>query len=296
MVYSIIDDAGSDGIWTQTVIRRLQMHENVFKAAIKHLIQKKLVAPFKSVEHPTKKMLIKASLRPSDKVTGGPWFTDQNLDEAFIEALQAVIYDFIKGKSTYRRGSGVTQRQAPKKGVVRGGVVGGKKRPAEQISGDGAPAGAGPGAPVAPAKEPTAARKEALLHMPAGYLDYPTVKDIAKVLSKTNITKTVLSEEDVLKLLNVLIADDLVEQVRLPGSKRAYRIVRPTKQSLEGWAVRQGTASLAPAAQDVDVGPDTYRNGFTDVPCGKCPVFDLCEPGGPVGPNNCEYFQTWLGN
>lgn len=274
MVYSVIDDAGSDGIWSQTIIRRLQMHENVFKAAIKHLIQKKLVSPFKSVQHPTKKMFIKASLRPSDKATGGPWFTDQNLDEAFIEALHAVIYDFIKAKSTYRRGSGAG-RQAPKKGVVKGAPP--RKRAAEQMSGEGG--------------EPP--RKEVLLPMPAGYLDYPTVSDIAKVLSKTNITKTVLSEEDVQKLVGVLVADDLVELVRLPGGRRAYRIVRPTRQGLEGWAVKQGTAAVGTA--DVEVGPDAYRNGFSDVPCGKCPVFDLCEPGGPVGPNNCEYFQTWLG-
>ena len=278
MVYSVIDDAGSDGIWSQTIIRRLQMHENVFKAAIKHLIQKKLVAPFKSVQHPTKKMCIKASLRPSDKATGGPWFTDQNLDEAFIEALHAVIYDFIKGKSTYRRGSGV---KAPKKGVVKGAAP--KKRTAEQMSGGDSTAAGTAEAP----------KKDVLLPMPAGFLDYPTVSDIAKVLSKTNITKTVLSEEDVQKLVSVLVADDLVEQVRMPGGRRAYRIVRPTKQGLEGWAVKQGTAAVG--ASDVEVGPDAYRNGFSDVPCGKCPVFDLCEPGGPVGPNNCEYFQVWLG-
>ena len=289
MVYSVIDDAGSDGIWSQTIIRRLQMHENVFKAAMKHLVQKKLVAPFKSVQHPTKKMFIKASLRPADKATGGPWFTDQNLDEAFIEALHAVIYDFIKAKSTYRRGAGGPQRQAPKKGVVKGGVV--RKRTAEQMSGEG---GAAPAAPAGNAAAPAeSAKKDMLLPMPAGYLDYPTVSDIAKVLSKTNITKTVLSEEDVNKLLSVLVADDLVEQVRLPGRKKAFRIVRPTKQGLEGWAVKQGTAAVGTA--DVEVGPEAYRNGFSDVPCGKCPVFDLCEPGGPVGPNNCQYFEAWLG-
>ncbi|SPO02502.1 related to RPC34 - DNA-directed RNA polymerase III, 34 KD subunit [Cephalotrichum gorgonifer] len=288
MVYSVIDDAGSDGIWSQTILRRLQMHENVFKAAMKHLIQKKLVSPFKSVEHPTKKMYIKASLRPSDKATGGPWFTDQNLDEAFIEALHAVIYDFIKGKSTYKRGSGVTPRQAPKKGVVKGSAPVTKKRTAEQISGEG-------GAAAAAGQDAASAKKDVLLPMPAGYLDYPTSSDIAKVLSKTNITKTVLSEEDVHKLISVLIADNLVEQVRMAGGRKGFRIVRPTKQSLQGWAVKQGTSALGGGAEDVEVGPDAYHNGYTDVPCGKCPVFDLCEPGGPVGPNNCEYFQTWLG-
>lgn len=285
MVYSVIDDAGSDGIWSQTIIRRLQMHENVFKAAIKHLIQKKLVTPFKSVEHPNKKMYIKASLRPSEKATGGPWFTDQNLDEAFIDALQAVIYDFIKRQSTYRKGSGV-HRQQPRKGTIRGSAEKVKKRTADQMSTDDpSTANTKPPAPAANA----AREKEILLPMPAGYLDYPTVSDIAKILSKTNITKTVLSEEDVQKLVDVLIADDLVEEAFVTGRK-GYRIVRPTQQSLEGWAVKQGTAG-----EDIEAGPDMYRSGFSRIPCGNCPVFDLCEPGGPVAPSNCEYFQTWLG-
>ncbi|PKS08316.1 hypothetical protein jhhlp_005260 [Lomentospora prolificans] len=287
MVYSVIDDAGSDGIWSQTIIRRLQMHENVFKAAIKHLIQKKLVTPFKSVEHPNKKMYIKASLRPSEKATGGPWFTDQNLDEAFIEALQSVIYDFIKSKSTYRKGSGVTHRQKPRKGVVRGNPEKAKKRTADQMSADEPTTTTTTKTPT-PAPT-TSEEKDILLPMPAGYLDYPTVSDIAKVLSKTNITKTILSEEDVQKLIDVLIADDLIEEAFITGRK-SYRVVRPTQQGLEGWAVKQGTAG-----DDIEAGPNMYRNGFNQVPCGNCPVFDLCEPGGPVAPSNCEYFQAWLG-
>ncbi len=34
--------------------------------------------------------------------------------------------------------------------------------------------------------------------------------------------------------------------------------------------------------------------GWTQAPCGSCPVFDFCKEGGPVGPSGCEYYGDWL--
>ena len=121
MVYSLIDDAGGDGLWSQTLQRRLNMHDTVLKNALKQLQTKGLIVPFKNVEHPNKKMFIKASIQPSDRATGGPWYTDQNLDEAFIEELQRVVFDFIKRQSSYvsRHGHDSRTQKAPKKGVIK---------------------------------------------------------------------------------------------------------------------------------------------------------------------------------
>jgi len=41
-------------------------------------------------------------------------------------------------------------------------------------------------------------------------------------------------------------------------------------------------------------GMEPPGNGLTEVPCGRCPVFELCEEGGPVSPANCVYFDQWL--
>ena len=37
-------------------------------------------------------------------------------------------------------------------------------------------------------------------------------------------------------------------------------------------------------------------NGLSAVPCGRCPVFNLCEVGGPVNAEECVYFDEWLGD
>lgn len=282
MVYSLIDDAGGDGIWSQTLHRRLNMHDSVLKNALKQLQAKGLIAPFKNVEHPNKKMYIKASIRPSDRATGGPWYTDQSLDEAFIEELQRVVFDFIKRQSGYlskHGGGGGARAQAPKKGVVQGALADkGKKRGADDMARGGAPP------PKAAQRREAAA---ALLPLPAGYTGYPTVRDIARLLSSSGITNnTILSEDDVKKLVDVLVWDNLVEPVRVAG-KLGYRVARIAKQSAESWAGRDDPAGLGGR-------PEPYLSPLTEAPCGRCPVFDLCEEGGPIGPSNCEYFRRWL--
>ncbi|QPG95124.1 hypothetical protein C2857_007709 [Epichloe festucae Fl1] len=286
MVYSLIDDSGGDGIWSQTLQKRLNMHDSVLKNALKQLQTKGLIAPFKNVEHPNKKMFIKASIRPSDRATGGPWYTDQNLDEAFIEELQRVVFDFVKRQSGYlstHGGNAATRSQVPRKGVVKGGgTEKGKKRDASEMS-------KRPAKAVKMAVGATAARREAVrLPLPAGYTGYPTVRDIARLLSSSGITNnTILSEDDVKKLVDVLVWDNLIEPIKVAG-KMGYRVSRIAKQSIESWAGRDDPSGR-------DGGPEPYISPYTEAPCGKCPVFDLCEEGGPVGPSNCEYFKRWLG-
>lgn len=283
MVYSLIDDSGGDGIWSQTIQRRLNMHDSVFKNAVKHLQTKGLIAPFKNVEHPNKKMYIKASIRPSERATGGPWYTDQNLDEAFIEELQRVIFDFVKRQSGYlstHAGPG-GRSQVPRKGVLKGNVDKGTKRDAREL--DEPPSKA-----VKISTTVTLKKEAALLPLPAGYTGYPSVRDIARLLSTSGITNnTILSEEDVKKLVDVLVWDNLLEPVKIAG-RLGYRVARVAKQSTESWAGREDPTGR-------DGGPEPELSAYTEAPCGRCPVFDLCEEGGPVGPNNCEYFKTWLG-
>ncbi|KAF4939134.1 DNA-directed RNA polymerase III subunit RPC6 [Colletotrichum fructicola] len=295
MVYGAIDEAGGDGIWSKTIQHRLNMHDSVLKTAFKQLQGKGLIAPFKNVEHPNKRMFIKASMRPSERATGGPWFTDSAFDEAFIEDLQRVIFDQIKRKSTYHStgassSSSATRTAVPKKGVLKGGLENkGKKRSAGEISGgdsDDKTAAASSSSPAV--QQPPPKREPALLPLPAGFKEYPTVREIARFISQTGITTdTILGEEDVQKLIDVLVFDGLVEPVRVAG-RTGYRVCRAPRQSLQGWAGRQeGGAD--------EGGPEPHVNGFTEAPCGRCPVFELCEEGGPVSASNCVYFQRWLG-
>ncbi|AEO70571.1 uncharacterized protein THITE_2122199 [Thermothielavioides terrestris NRRL 8126] len=264
MVYSIIDEAGADGIWNRTIKNRLNMHEAVVKSCIKFLESKGYIASMKNVEHPNKKMYIKATLKPSERATGGPWFTEGELDTAFISELEGIVFEYIKTKSAYRgsqphpggsapsSSSGATK--VPKRGAVLGGETTsrGTKRAATEIStDDGTPAPAGAATSRGSGSSGHTKTRAVFLPMPAGYKHYPTVAEIAKFIHDTGITNnTTLSEADIQQLVDVLTYDGLIEP--------------------------------------------PLGNGLTEAPCGRCPVFDLCEEGAPVSPSNCVYFLQWL--
>ncbi|KAK2069181.1 hypothetical protein P8C59_003785 [Phyllachora maydis] len=314
MVYEQIDNAGPDGIWSRTIRQRLRMQDSTVKAALKQLEQRGFITTVVNVEHPTKKMYIKANLRPSDRATGGPWFNEGELDTPFVAELEKVVFGFITRHSAYQSSGGDTTTRAPKKGVIKGqvptstptpnGTAGasaprGKKRPAAELSGgDGGEAGPAPAA----SRDPP--RKETYLPLPAGYAAYPTVSDVARFIHESNIIKnTTLSEAEVQQLLDLLEYDGLIEPVRV-RRRRGYRVVRPARQEpVLGFRERQQQQRERERERERErdlasapwgIGAEPLRNGLTEAPCGRCPVFELCEVGGPVNPFNCVYFERWL--
>lgn len=304
MVYTLIDEAGGDGIWSRTLKAKLKMHESVLKQCIKHLESKGYITDMKSVEHPNKKMYIRADLRPSERATGGAWYTDNNLDEAFIAELEVVVFNFVKLKSAHLKAA----PRAPKKGVVRGepspGPARAKKRSATEISDDaGGPSSTNGAHSATPTPGPHPgprhhhSKKDGFQPFPAGYARYPTVREIARFISDMQITNnTTLSESDVQQLVDVLSYDGLLEPVRV-GRRLGYRATRITKQDPVTRAPpRAGDENDGvPGDPGFVLGAEPPTNGLMEAPCGRCPVFELCDEGGPVSPSNCVYFQRWLG-
>lgn len=153
-------------------------------------------------------------LQPSIEVTGGPWFTDAELDAEFIDSLLRALELHIQSKSYPRQ---------------------------------------------------TSANPRAISYPPS-YTGYPTLSSITKWVKDSTVTEVDLGEADIRNLLDVLIFDGKVEKV-LGGT--AYKSLRGVKE-----------------ADNV--------NGLTEAPCGRCPVFALCEEGGPVSASNCVYWKEWL--
>jgi DNA-directed RNA polymerase III subunit RPC6 len=240
-------------------------------------------------------MFIKASLKPSERVTGGPWYSDNRLDEGYVDALLKIIYCTIRDESSYRsmhssREAGSSTKQ-PKKGILKGSeaaVAKGRKRPAENISEEGP----GSVAVGAERKAKKAHRDVNRLPLPAGYTKYPTTWQIAQVMAITDVsTADVLKEAEIQQLIDVLVYDGLVEGVHLPQSgKTGYRVTNISRLD-----DKMETARGQQEAALDQLGAPLIDNGFTEAPCGRCPVFDLCEVGGPVSPSNCVYFRRWLG-
>ncbi|KAI9821111.1 MAG: 34-kDa subunit of RNA polymerase III (C) [Pycnora praestabilis] len=247
LIYSYIESSSREGIWTKTLKMRANIHQSILTRCLKSLETRNFIKTIKSVKYPARKIYMLSSLTPSEDQTGGPWFTDGELDTDFIEVLSKYVTHFISRRSWARATSsmGAVKKATMSKAeaeVARAKALEGKKQQ-NKIIGE-------------------------LLPLPPGYRKYPTLTEITENLNKSGVTQERLVEVDVRQLLDVLCYDGKVEKVMGTGYK----------------------AVLQPEGED-EVGP---RNGLTESPCGRCPVFNLCEEGGPVSASNCEYFKIWL--
>ncbi|KAK4054659.1 34-kDa subunit of RNA polymerase III (C) [Microbotryomycetes sp. JL221] len=99
VVFDHIKDAGNSGIWTKTLTSKTGLPRTVMTKVLKTLESRKQIKPVKSVKAPTRKIYMLAHLIPSVELTGGPWFTDNELDTEFVDLLKRICLKVIDSKS-----------------------------------------------------------------------------------------------------------------------------------------------------------------------------------------------------
>ncbi|KAF2145031.1 uncharacterized protein K452DRAFT_284422 [Aplosporella prunicola CBS 121167] len=256
VVYSHISSTSDQGMWTRTIKAKTNFHQTVINKALKSLEGKRLVKSITSVKHPGRKIYMLAHLTPSEEISGGPWHQDGELDVELIETIAGVIVQYVEGESW-------AEQRGPSKADIRR-----KKELVQQQRNNNNNNSNLPADP--PKFEPPLGRNGRLLvpHAP-GYRNYPTATSILDFIVKSGVIEgVVIRESDLRSLLDNLVFDGRLERMGAMG----YRTVRGVMNETE----------------------EGYGNGLTQAPCGRCPVFNLCEEGGPVSATNCVYFEEWL--
>jgi DNA-directed RNA polymerase III subunit RPC6 len=227
-----------------------------------------MVAEMKSVQHPSRKMWMKAHLRPSERATGGSWYTDGELDEVFIQQICDLLYAHIKKKSFYFSSS--AYKMASK---------GGKKLSSSQAiaARDKVLSSKGLDKPEPDEERSARSRKyDAYFPMPADYIDYPNVDELTGYIHDMGITSQLLVSTEIQELLDIMVYDGKIEKVVMGSSEG--------REAATGYKATRRTLK------------DEHELGsvLTEAPCGRCPVFDICQEGGPVNPRDCTYLEEWL--
>ncbi|KAK2750782.1 34-kDa subunit of RNA polymerase III (C) [Onygenales sp. PD_40] len=126
-------------------------------------------------------------------------------------------------------------------------------------------------------------------YMPS-YTGYPTVSDITNAINNSGLTPVTMGEASIGQLLEMLCYDGKLISLR---DGAAYKSVKKPNQI----SLQRDLGLQAGNQGDQNMDQDSLAlggNGMTEAPCGRCPVFSLCQEGGPVNAENCEYFDEWL--
>ncbi|RPD63997.1 hypothetical protein L227DRAFT_521286 [Lentinus tigrinus ALCF2SS1-6] len=104
LVLDHIRAAGNEGIWTKHIKVKTQLHQAVVDKCLKSLTQKQLIRTVTDVRYATRKIYMLAGIEPSAALTGGPWFTDKELDTDFIKLLMDVCLKIVRDQSLPQSG------------------------------------------------------------------------------------------------------------------------------------------------------------------------------------------------
>ncbi|ORX64422.1 RNA polymerase Rpc34 [Anaeromyces robustus] len=92
IIYGYIKEAGSKGIWQKDLKIKSGIHQKQVLASLKALEKRKIIKTVKSIKNSIKRVYMLYELAPSDEVTGGTFYQDNELDVEFIEILSHAIY------------------------------------------------------------------------------------------------------------------------------------------------------------------------------------------------------------
>ncbi|KAF5102916.1 hypothetical protein D0Z00_000174 [Geotrichum galactomycetum] len=176
LVYNQIVEAGRNGIWTKTLHARTNLHHNVVARCLRQLEALRHIKPVKAVTHPTRKIYMVAGLEPSLALSGGPWFTDAEIDTEFIESLTNVICRFVDARSYPPPPDNNNSNNT--NGSTNGG-----------------------------------GSDSELRVYSAGYRDFPTVPAIADFVKTSGVANVDLSLADIKTLCEVCVYDGRLEKI-----------------------------------------------------------------------------------
>lgn len=100
MIYSHISASGREGIWLRILKSKVNLHDISMNRCLKSLENQRFIKLIRLVKYPTRKIYMLYNYLPSEEVTGGPWYTDSELDTEFIENIMTVVWRFI-GQKTF---------------------------------------------------------------------------------------------------------------------------------------------------------------------------------------------------
>lgn len=253
-MFNVVHSMGRQGIWVRAIQKRTNLHKSILDRCLKSLEGKNYIKSVHNVKFPTRKIYMLSGLAPSEEVTGGAWFTDGVLDANFINSVAGYIEFTVSRKSWYEVPADRGRNKRQKTATGKAEI---KSEPTEKT----------------------------YLPFPATYSNYPTVEFITSAVNESGITPVRLGEESIVQLLQMLCFDKKL--VALENGT--------TYKSTKNPDVIKAHQARKPLAEGESNPPGILgNNGMTESPCGPCPSFRLCSPGGAISPETCEYFDPWM--
>ena len=97
LVITAVERAGSTGLWLRDINIKTNIPHNLLLLILKNLENSKKIKSIKSIKN-NRKTYILYDILPDEDLTGGVWFSNNDVDSIFVNKLMDLIYKFIYKK------------------------------------------------------------------------------------------------------------------------------------------------------------------------------------------------------
>jgi len=98
MVYEVIESSANLGIWIRDIRLRTSLTSSILQKILNSLEAKKYIKLIKSITASTKKLYMLFHLEPDTSISGGTFYTNQQLDLQLVSSFKIHILQFLEHK------------------------------------------------------------------------------------------------------------------------------------------------------------------------------------------------------
>jgi DNA-directed RNA polymerase III subunit RPC6 len=99
LLLNLISQSSTEGLWFREIKEKTNMPHNLAMKILRNLENKRLIKSMKCIKN-NRKVYVLYDLVPSDDVTGGYWFNENEVDLECVQNIFKIVYQFIK-KNTF---------------------------------------------------------------------------------------------------------------------------------------------------------------------------------------------------
>lgn len=93
MILALLGQIGSNGMWLRDIKTKTNIPHNLVLKILRNLEAARKIKSLKSIKN-NRKMYMLYDVKPNEEVTGGVWFSNNDVDLVFVNKLMDVIYRY----------------------------------------------------------------------------------------------------------------------------------------------------------------------------------------------------------
>lgn len=95
MIYNLVSQSGSEGVWLKVIKDKTNMPHNLVGKVLRGMEGKRIIKSVKSLKN-NRKVYVLYDQVPSEEITGGTWFHENDVDVECVTRIREVVQVFLE--------------------------------------------------------------------------------------------------------------------------------------------------------------------------------------------------------